>query len=312
MRFVWWAIVASVLAFGAAPSAAAERDRNFSGRVEIAPGREVYVECRGEGSPTVVLIAGKGNGAADWHQVLGATDPVRDLPTDEVLAGKGRFHDSKRAVYPTIARSTRVCSYDRPNTRTDGKHTSTPREQPHAVDEDVADLHRVLEQIDAAEPIVLVAHSYGGFVAELYARTYPDQVGGLVMVDAGSSYVARAVDAGKLAVWDRTNRIAAPGQESVEIGDAIAQLDAAPPLRPMPSIVLTADKGLRDDLQPPDADTSVTFDDWIVGQELLAAGLDAKHVTETDSGHNIYLYSPRLVSTAIREVVADVRDHRGR
>ena len=57
---------------------------------------------------------------------------------------------------------------------------------------------------------------------------------------------------------------------------------------------------------------SVTFDDWLVGQDLLSAGLDAKHVTETNIGHNIYLYSPQLVNTAIREVVADVREDRGR
>ncbi len=154
----------------------------------------------------------------------------------------------------------------------------------------------------------LVAHSYGGFVVELYARTYPEEVGGLVMVDAGSSYIARAVTAEKLRVWDQTNRISAPGQESVEIADAMAKLDAAPPMRPIPSIVLSADKSVRADLLPVDAAASVTFDDWLVGQDLLASGLTAKHVTETHSGHNVYLYSPRLVIQAIREVVADVRE----
>jgi pimeloyl-ACP methyl ester carboxylesterase len=305
------AIAACVLSPAvAAPQESGNRGGRVSGQVEVAPGREIYVECRGKGSPTVVLIAGKGNGAADWHQVLDADDPIRDVTTDEVLAGKGDLHDSKQAVFPTIARATRVCAYDRPNTRADGKDVSTPRAQPHTVDEDVADLHRVLEQVDAPEPYVLVAHSYGGFIAELYARTYPDEVGGLVMVDAGSSYVARAVTADKLAVWDQTNRMAAPGQESVELADAVAKLDAAPPLHPIPSIVLSADKPLRGDLQPVDADASVTFDDWLVGQDLLATGLDARHVAETDSGHNVYLYSPRLVIQAIREVVTDVRANR--
>ena len=155
---------------------------------------------------------------------------------------------------------------------------------------------------------MLVAHSYGGFIAELYARRYPDEVGGLVMVDAGSSSIGRAVTAEKLGVWDQTNRIASPGLESVEIADAVATIDAAPPLRRMPSIVLTADKAIRADLQPADADASVTFADWLAGQDLLATGLAAKHITDTSSGHNIYLYSPRLVSDAIREVIADVRD----
>ena len=169
----------------------------------------------------------------------------------------------------------------------------------------------MLAKIDAPEPYVLVADSYGGFVAELYARTYPEEVGGLVMVDAGSSYIGRAVSAEKLGVWDQTNRIAAPGQESVEVADAVAKLDAAPPLHPIPSIVLTADKPLRADLQPVDAAASVTFDDWLVGQDLLATGLAAKQVTRTNSGHHLYLYSPRLVNQAIREVVADVRRGNG-
>jgi pimeloyl-ACP methyl ester carboxylesterase len=300
-----WAIVLVVLAFGASPAFAAGREH--SGRVEVAPGRGLYVECRGKGSPTVVLIPGKGNGARDWHQVLDADDPVRDAATDEVLAGKGKFHDRSNAVYPTTARRTRVCSYDRPNTRTEGKDTSTPRQQPHTVDQDVDDLHRVLEQVDAPGPFVLVAHSYGGFIAELYARTYPEEVAGLVMVDAASSYIGRAVSAEQLDAWDRVNRMAAPGQESVEVADAVARLDAAPPLRPIPVVVLTADKRMRADLQPPGVDIGVTFDDWLVGQDLLAAGLDAEHVTRTNSGHNIYLYSPALVNAAIREVVADVR-----
>ena len=107
------------------------------------------------------------------------------------------------------------------------------------------------------------------------------------------------------------NRIVSPGLESVEIVDAVATIDAAPEHHRMPSIVLTADKALRANLQPADADASVTFADWLAGQDLLATGLAAKHVIDTNSGHNIYLYSPRLVNDAIREVIADVRDGKG-
>ena len=305
------AIAVAFVAAAATPSVAVAGFQR-AGRVEVAPGRGIYVECRGKGSPTVVLISGKGNGAADWHQVLDARDPVRALGSDEVLAGNGHFHDSSKAVYPTIGRETRVCAYDRPNTRTNGKDVSTAREQPHTVSADVDDLHRVLEQIDAPEPYVLVAHSYGGFIAELYARRYPDDVGGLVMVDAASSAIGRAVSPDKLDRWDQTNRIAPPGFESVEVADAVATIDAAPALHRVPSIVLTADKALRADLQPADADASVTFVDWLAQQDLLATEFGAKHVTGTNSGHNIYLYSPRLVNDAIHEVIADVRAGNGR
>jgi pimeloyl-ACP methyl ester carboxylesterase len=80
-----------------------------------------------------------------------------------------------------------VCAFDRPDTRTTGGDLSTPQAQPHTVDLDVDDLHRLLTTLSAPKPYVLVAHSYGGFVAELYARTHPAGLGGLVMVDAVSS-----------------------------------------------------------------------------------------------------------------------------
>lgn len=283
---------------------------DFSGSVTIGPHRKIFVECRGAGSPTVVLIAGKGNGADDWNQVLDPTDPARQDPLDEVSAGHGALHHSSTAVLPTIASTTRVCAYDRPDTRTTGPDRSTSRPQPHTVDLDVDDLHRLLTKIHAPRPYVLVAHSYGGFVAELYARTHPADVAGLVMVDAASSYVEHAATSEKLAVWDQTNRTTSPAQpEGVQVLDALARLDAAPPLRRLPAVVLSADKPFPTDQLPPGtADATVTFADWSAGQRLLAAALGARDVTSTNSGHNVYLYSPRLVVDAIREVVRTVRN----
>ena len=163
--------------------------------------------------------------------------------------------------------------------------------------------------MDAPRPYVLVAHSYGGFVAELYARTHPAQVGGLVMVDAASSDIEHAVSPAKLRVWDQIHRTTSPGlPEGVEVLDAMARLDAAPPPTQIPTVVLSADKPYP--VLPPgsgDPEASVTFADWIAAQDLLAARLGAEHVTATNSGHHVYLYSPRLVIKAIREVVADVR-----
>ena len=52
----------------------------------------------------------------------------------------------------------------------------------------------------------------------------------------------------------------------------------------------------------------VNFADWETSQNLLATSLNAKFVTKTNSGHNIYAYSPQLVIDAIREVVDAVRN----
>ena len=101
-------------------------------------------------------------------------------------------------------------------------------------------------------------------------------------------------------------------REGVELIDAFKQINAAPPMPKVPAIVLTADKPYRTDLLPPEAtegDKLVSFADWLASQERLASALGAKHITQTKSGHHIYLYSPALVIDAIRQVVDDIRAH---
>ena len=75
------------------------------------------MECRGSSSPTVVLISGKGNGAADWNEILDPADPMHEVPYDMVGTGKGEVHRSESAVLPSVSSFTRVCTYDRPGTR---------------------------------------------------------------------------------------------------------------------------------------------------------------------------------------------------
>ena len=50
----------------AAPENTELASTDFSGRVDIGNGRKMYLECRGVGSPTVVLIAGLKASAGDW------------------------------------------------------------------------------------------------------------------------------------------------------------------------------------------------------------------------------------------------------
>jgi pimeloyl-ACP methyl ester carboxylesterase len=180
-----------------APSTTTPAQRDFAGLVDIGGGREIWATCRGEGSPTVVLLSGHGNGAEDWSLILDPNDPVQHTPGDDVSAGMGTLLASDAAVFPSVARTTRVCTYDRSDIRDTGEVT-TPRPQPHTVDLDVSDLHSLLAAIGEPEPYVLVSHSYGGLVSTLYARTYPDSVAGLVMVDTVSEVMEDLVTPGAL------------------------------------------------------------------------------------------------------------------
>ena len=292
----------------AAPAFAAAAD--VSGPVDIGGGRTMYLACSGVGSPTVVLISGKGNGAADWKEVLDPADPAHDADYDAVAWGKGDLHESESAVFPMVSRWTRVCAYDRPGTRLEGADQSTPIAQPHRADQAADDLHRLLTAAGEFGPYVLVAHSYGGVIATLFARTWPAEVTGLVMVDAATELMQKIASPEALAKWDEVNRRSSPGApEGVMLIDAFAKIDAASPLRALPAVVLSADKPW----QPPSASkesqeaAGVTFADWEASEELLATTLNAKHVAKTRSGHAIYAYSPQLVVDAIREVVDAAR-----
>ncbi len=174
-------LILAIVVAGSTSMAASAVATDFSRLVEIGGGRKMYLECRGTGSPTVVLISGKGNGAADWNEVLDPADPAHDARYDLVGQGQGKLRESEAAVLPAVSRFTRVCAYDRPGTRIDGGDISTPVAQPHRLDQDVLDLRMLLAAAGETGPYVLVPHSYGGLIASLYAHTHPDEVAGLVM-----------------------------------------------------------------------------------------------------------------------------------
>ena len=92
---------------------------------------------------------------------------------------------SAPAVFPEVAKFTRVCAYDRPGTPVGEKPSrSDPVPQPTTAKDAVADLHALLSAAGETGPYVVVGHSYGGLVVKLYARTYPKDVAGVVLVDA--------------------------------------------------------------------------------------------------------------------------------
>jgi pimeloyl-ACP methyl ester carboxylesterase len=65
-----------------------------------------------------------------------------------------------------------------------------PVRQPAA--DAVLDLPALLGAAHEPAPYVLVGHSHGGLIAKLYARTYPHNAAGLVLVDALTEGVQKA------------------------------------------------------------------------------------------------------------------------
>src|SRR5215212_2437008 len=194
------------------------KNKDFSGLVGIGGGRKMYMECHGRGAPTVVLVSGARGSYDDWTHVIDS-------------GGEPKPSDS--AVFPQVGKFTRVCAYDRPGTtRMDGTLSpSTLVRQPTTAQDGAADLHALLGAAKQKGPYVLVAHSWGGLIGRLYASTYPDEVSGLVLLDAGSEFLQDTLTPAQWAffVRGRSNR-ATPGPWK-RLTTGPASVRSAPPLR---------------------------------------------------------------------------------
>jgi pimeloyl-ACP methyl ester carboxylesterase len=96
-------------------------------------------------------------------------------------AGAGDFSVDWSLVQPGLARFARVCSYDRA-----GSGWSDLGPRPRTMHQIVYELHTLLEKAGERPPYVLVGHSFGGWVVRLYQLTYPRDVTGMVLVEAGA------------------------------------------------------------------------------------------------------------------------------
>lgn len=283
----------------------------FDGLVSV-DGRKIYLECIGSGTPTVVLISGGFEAGWIYKYALFSTDLALDSPTDDFSAGHGDARKLERAAFPNASGFARVCNYDRPNTTLGdaineerGGKASTKVSQPHTVAQDVADLHKVLTNARVPGPYVLVAHSYGGFIAELYARTYPREVAGRVLIDVTTVFLQQTLSAEELQKLDdgvMALNPANPEAERLMILDAMSAIESAGRPPRVPVFLLSADK--PGNLEPA---TLELLGNIRKAHDLLAADLCAKHMKKTNSGHHIFAEQPQLVNDAIREVVQAAR-----
>src|SRR5436190_19623795 len=297
-------IVPLIDSLGVAVAQAAENG-NFAGSVDIGGGRKMYLKCSGRGSPTAVLLGGLRASADDWD-----------------ISDK-----SKPTVFTGVAKFMRVCVCDRPGTPIGDKPSrSDPVPQPTTAKDAVADLHALLRAAGEAGPYVLVGHSYGGFIVRLYASTYPKEVSGLVLVDALTEGLQDAETheqwpiQRKLIEGDMRESVALyPALERIDVDRSFKQIRAAPPLRSIPLVVLSADRPWGPQLPdmiaagkvpadiPPDFGY-VTDAAHKMAQDRLAKLVpNRKHITNTNSGHEIHKEQPQIVISAIRDVVEAVR-----
>jgi len=296
------------------------------------------VLCRGESRrfPPPGILVDAGGLSLHFH-VSGEGGPVVVL--DSALAGTSL---SWSEVQPAVAAFTRVASYDR-----GGFGWSDPACEPRRADLLLAELRRGLAAAALEPPYVLVGHSYGGFVAKLFASQHPEDVAGMVLVDVPhhrkwvkpSASEQRRIERGA-----RIARVAAllahfgvtrllfrlAGRRGIEsLPDLLRKLSRSSretirsfwvrpwTLQALSSLIEEAprsaallESSARDLGDRPLAvlTASSPSPERIRDQEEVA-GLSrcSRHVIAQKSGHWIPLDEPALVVEAIREVVTEAR-----
>jgi pimeloyl-ACP methyl ester carboxylesterase len=151
--------IVAFLALGAVGCAYQTVQSSLDDSTDVMPGqaydvggRRLHMNCTGTGSPTVVLQNGLGETSAHWAWITRA-----------------------------VAADTRVCAYDRA-----GQGWSDDAGSPQDAAAIAADLHTLLDRAKEPGPYVLAGHSAGGPYMLYYAAQYPDEVAGMVLLDATS------------------------------------------------------------------------------------------------------------------------------
>ncbi len=136
--------------------------------------KQVEVIYKGAGKHTVVIQTGMACSLYDWIEIV-----------------------------DKISLNSKVLIYHRP-----GYGKSDIGSEARTTKQTVKELNLILKELEIDEPIILVAHSYGGLCAQHFTKTFPDKVAGLVLIDSTSVNLHK-LDELDLPVTDKENSDAA-------------------------------------------------------------------------------------------------------
>jgi len=268
-------------------------------------GYRLHINCTGTGSPTVVIEAGWG----DWSTSWGGT------------------------VQPEVAKTTRVCTYDRAGMGW-SEAGPLPRDATHFAKE----LHTLLQNAHIPGPYVMVGHSLGGFPVRVFVHEYSSEVAGVVLIESMSpkqfkqspaegqaqpesrsqpfSFQAALARFGVIRLlvtlpgiapkvppneeayyplYIRPQSFQATTNESQGMPAAGVQAAAVKSFGDLPLIVLTARLNNNQDWQ-----------EWQT--ELLQLSSNSQHLFAENSGHNIQVEEPDAAIAAILQMVEQIRE----
>ena len=262
-----------LLSLGACNSVAQSASPAHDALIDLG-GFKIFASESGAGSPTVVFESGVGEDTSTWQH-----------------------------VQPAIAKFTQTFVYDRA-----GLGKSEPSPKPRSVEELVLELHQLLQAAHVPPPYILVGHSLGGALVQLYAHDYPAEIAGIVFVDPEDGRLIDELHARmpvddwrkRQEMLDRMMAAASPTQAAeLEATKASGKtLAAAFPLPKVPIVLLTGT--LKDPGFPGNPlEQDIKLD---LQNQLLAQLPGARHVLVPQSRHYIQDDAPDLVIDAVHEV----------
>ncbi|MDY6857521.1 MAG: alpha/beta hydrolase [Thermodesulfobacteriota bacterium] len=198
-------------------------------------------------------------------------------------------------VIPEIWKDSTTLAYNNPGYGSSDP-MSTPRDGLHIVDE----LRVFLKSNGLKPPYILVGHSVGGLYMQLFARLYPEDLAGLVLVD--STHPNHFKHKGTIENWPTWFRIvfrlylSSTAREEMDLINTTGEeVLALPSFTDRPVIVLSA-------LQPM-KEKSVLADDANEKRKNIAHLYPGSKQVWVDSGHGIPKEKLDSVIEAIREVL---------
>jgi pimeloyl-ACP methyl ester carboxylesterase len=236
--------------------------------------RKLYLDCRGEGQPTVVLEAGSGADSATWGAVL-----------------------------DSLAEITRTCAYDRA-----GRGRSDPIER-HTLSHAAAELRALLGTAGESPPFLVVGHSLGGAFGRVFASVNRDEVVGLVLVDSFDPDLQEdwihpllgslrpEYEAGLDALRDTVAYVDSLDWETSEVQLRDSSLEG------LPIEVLVAPRYEPRLDEATNADIATA---WEAAYERLSPG-QVGWIVAWGAGHNVHIDRPDVVIEAVRRLVDEAR-----
>ncbi len=282
-QFLTGALILSFWTLGVAPSQASgpvhyQEEAAVETLVQIGKYRLNFRVIE-DGRPTILLEAGGGMDSREWNKIA-----------------------------PELARKTgaTVVSYDRA-----GFGNSDLPETPHDMREEVDWLWQGLQKLELNQELILVGHSFGGWMIRLFANEHPDVVRGMVFVDPftneivdllGMEYLDNHPLAGKIpfdtSQPDKLTKFQRAVVRMVRDGLApkmkIMRATAIPP--DIPVVVITSGRPFLPKTEEQEA--------WRKSHEQLTASIKgATLIVAEKSGHMIPGSQPDLVIEAVMDVI---------